>query len=230
LGGGLLAVTVFFTLSRGATLSMLTSLLFYGLWLVLRRIRRPAAPDANRALTTTVATVFIIFAVTAIHYLDFSEIYYRFNALATQQANEANVNSRLQARSAAIDMIEAHGIRGVGAGSFRYLFPEYLKNYPEIFLGGTQFWQHAHCDWLEIPIELGVAGCLILLAGAVWGAVWFIRRKFVWHSLSVPILLGCLATVLHAGFDFPFQCPAILATWGVLLAIAARWIDLETRT
>jgi len=33
--------------------------------------------------------------------------------------------------------------------------------------------------------------------------------------------------VIHAGFDFPFQCPAILVTWCILIAIAGRWIELE---
>jgi hypothetical protein len=65
--------------------------------------------------------------------------------------------------------------------------------------------------------------------GFGWGAVWFIRHQFVWHSLAVPVLLGCLATLIHAGFDFPFQCPAILATWCVLIVLAGRWLDLETK-
>ena len=207
LEGALLVGVVFFTLSRGAALSCGLSLVFFALWIALRRIRRPAAPDSNPALTASVGIVFITFAAISIHYLDFSEILDRFNALATQQANEVSVSSRVLARGAAVDMLQDCGLRGVGAGSFRYLFVNYIKNYPAIYDGGRQFWAHAHCDWLEIPIELGLAGSLLLLAGAAWGAQWFIRRKFVWHPLAVPLLLGCFATLMHAGFDFPFSVP-----------------------
>jgi O-antigen ligase len=227
LAAALLAGTIFFTLSRGAVLSFALSLALYGLWQVMRRVRRPSAPDSNPAVTATLATVFFIFAAFSIHFLDFSVIFGRFNSLANQKANEPNVSSRLLARSAAVDMIEARGLRGVGAGSFRYLYTEYVKNYPPIYQGGHQFWEHAHCDWLEIPIELGLAGSLLPVIGAGWGAVWFLRRRFVWNPLAVPILLGCLATFLHAGFDFPFQCPAILAAWCVLIAVAARSVELE---
>jgi O-antigen ligase len=130
-------------------------------------------------------------------------------------------------RNAAIDMMEAHGLRGVGAGGFRYLFPEYLKYYPEIYKGGNLYWEHAHCDWLEIPVELGLAGDLLVLCGAGWWIAVFVRRRALWSALAVPLILGCLQTVVHAGFDFPFQCPAIMVTWCMMIAIAGRWVELE---
>jgi hypothetical protein len=226
----LLTVALVFTLSRGAVLALGSSLVCYGLWLALRRIRRPAMSDSNPARTVTVALVFIVVAALSVRSLDFSGITERFSALATEKANEFSVATRLQARSAAVDMLKDAGVRGIGAGSFRYLFPEYVRHYPRIYNGGKWVWEHAHCDWLEIPIELGLAGDLLLLGGLGWGVAWFARRKFVWHPLGVPLLLGCLATVLHAGFDYPFQCPAILATWAVFIAIAGRWVDLETKS
>jgi O-antigen ligase len=126
------------------------------------------------------------------------------------------------ARSAAVDMLRARGGRGVGAGGFRHLFPEYVKHYPEIYQGGQLFWEHAHDDWLEIPIELGLAGCVIVAAGAAWWIRWFVRRRVLWHPLAAPLLIGCGQTLIHAGFDFPFQSPAILTTWCVMIAVAGK--------
>jgi O-antigen ligase len=171
--------------------------------------------------------MFIVFVAVVFRYLDFSEIWGRWDMIATQGSREVSVHSRVLVRDAAIDMLKTQGLRGVGAGGFRYLFPEYVQNYPEIYEGGTLYWEHAHCDWLEFPIELGLAGDLLILGGAGWWIAFFVRRRAFWNALAVPLLLGCLQTVIHAGFDFPFQCPAILVTWCMIVAIAGRWIELE---
>jgi hypothetical protein len=171
--------------------------------------------------------IFVLFALVAIHYTDFNEISARFDSLATKQSDEVDVSSRIFAHRAATDMLKAQGLRGVGAGCFRYLFPDYVKNYPAIYQNGQLLWLHAHCDWLEIPIELGLAGSLIVLGGAVWWIAWFVRQRVLWNPLAMVLLFGCFQTLVHAGFDFPFQCPAILATWCVLLTVAGRWAELE---
>jgi len=227
LGALFLAGAVIFTLSRGAVLSMSVTLAIFGVWFFLRRKFLPEAPGANPALSNAMFAVFALFIVVAVHYLNFSEIYGRWDTMITQKAQETSVHARLLARAAAVDMLKEQGIRGVGAGGFRYLFPRYVSRYPEIFDHGNLYWQHAHCDWLEIPIELGVAGDLLIVAGAGWGLIWFGRRRTLWNALVVPLLLGCLQTLIHAGFDFPFQCPAILTTWCVLVAVGGKWIELE---
>ena len=40
-------------------------------------------------------------------------------------------------------------------------------------------------------------------------------------------LLGWLQTLMHAWFDFPLQCPAILLTWCALLTAAGRWVEIS---
>jgi O-antigen ligase len=137
------------------------------------------------------------------------------------------VSARLEARAAGLAMLADHGWRGVGAGGFRHLFPNYVRRYPDIYDGGKLFWEHVHNDWIEIPIELGVAGTAILLAGTGYWLGMFFRRRAQWHSAMVPVLFGCAGTLLHAWIDFPFQCPAILVTWCVLLTLALRGLDLE---
>ena len=218
---------VFFTLSRGAVLTLTISVMLLCAWLMLRQRFLPKLPGANPVLKQTVIALFVVFILVVLRYLDFSEIYRRWDAFAEQGRSESSIYSRRLARAAAIGMIEDLGLRGVGAGCFRHRFPLYVMRFPPIYQGGNLYWEHAHCDWLEIPIELGLAGDLLVLLGAAWGMAWFARRRILWHPLAVPLLLGCLQTVLHAGFDFPFQCPAILTTWCVLLALAGRWIELE---
>jgi O-antigen ligase len=222
-----LAGAVAFTLSRGAMLTLALALLVLGAWFFLRRRLRPASSHAHPLIAKTIAALFIVFILAALYYLDLSTVYQRWDAMVTQQSKEESVWMRVSARAAAVDMLEACGGRGVGAGCFRHLFPEYSSRYPAIYQHGQLFWEHAHDDWLEIPIELGLVGDLLLLAGTGWWAVWFVRRKTLWNPLAVPLLLGCGQTLIHAGFDFPFQCPAILTTWCVLLTVAGRWMELE---
>jgi len=223
----LLVGFVFFTLSRGAILTLAVSTAILAGWFLLRWRVLPGIPGANPVIRMAIVAMFIVFVAVVFRYLDFSEIWGRWDMIATQGSREVSVHSRVLVRDAAIDMLKTQGLRGVGAGGFRYLFPEYVQNYPEIYEGGTLYWEHAHCDWLEFPIELGLAGDLLILGGAGWWIAFFVRRRAFWNALAVPLLLGCLQTVIHAGFDFPFQCPAILVTWCMIVAIAGRWIELE---
>ena len=226
-GALLLVGGVFFTLSRGAGLVMLIALALYAVWFYLRTRFRPQSPGHNPAVTKVISFFFLAFVVVAFRYIDFSDIATRWDSMLVQRSNEPDVRSRVMAREAASTMLGDHWVRGVGAGGFRQLFPQYIRHYPEVYQDGTLFWEHAHCDWLEIPIELGLAGDLLLLAGTGWWIAWFVRRGAIWHALAIPLLLGCLQTLMHAGFDFPLQCPAVLLTWCALLTAAGRWVEIS---
>jgi O-antigen ligase len=215
---------VLFTFSRGGALSLAAALGLFGVWFFLRRRYRPAGTSTDYRITVALTVIFGVFLLYVGRNLDFSEINHRFSALLDQQSVDDSVSTRLQARSAALSMLSDHWLRGVGAGGFRHRFPRYARNYPEIDRGGELFWEHAHNDWLEIPIELGLTGTVILLAGAGCAIGALVRGRRQWHSAMVPLLFGCVATLLHAFIDFPFQCPAILVTWCLLLTIACRMI------
>ena len=147
--------------------------------------------------------------------------------LVKDKDKEASAMSRTSAHRAAAEMLGDHWQRGVGAGSFRHLFPSYVKKHPEIYKDGKIFWDHAHNDWLEIPIELGLTGCLILLSGAGFVIVFLYRHRRGWPSPAIVLLLGAGQTLMHAWFDFPFQNPAILTTWLALIVLSLRWLEFE---
>lgn len=217
---------VVFTLSRGAALLLAAFLVLFIIWFVLQRQKRRHAPGINRTTQTVIIAMFAIVLAVALRDFDFGTIANRWDSLIVGRTNEFSVRTRLLARAAAIEMLKQHWLRGVGAGGFRYLFPEYAKHYPQIYDNGNLFWEHAHCDWLEIPIELGLAGDLLLVAGAGWWLAVFIRHRCWSNSITIPLLFGCLQVLSHALFDFPFQCPAIFTTWCVLLVVAGKWVEL----
>jgi O-antigen ligase len=159
--------------------------------------------------------------------VDFSSVYYRFEQLSKLQANDPSVVSRQLAREAATEMLGDYWTRGVGAGGFRYLFPEYIKDKPLIYERGQFFWEHAHNDWLEIPIELGITGTALLALGFGW-LVWVWMREGGWrHPLALMIIFGIGQVMVHAVMDFPFQNPAILCTWAALWIVGLRWLELD---
>jgi hypothetical protein len=57
---------------------------------------------------------------------------------------------------------------------------------------------------------------------------WRLARQRFWRNvLALLIVAGLLLTLVHSGADFVFQCPAILLTWALLFAGAARWAELD---
>ena len=224
----LLVFAVIFSLSRGAIISLVV---FGGAAVIALLLLR--FMSSTQSTTTPLVPVMIAVMILGtigymVRNIDFSAVRYRFEELAKLQASDPSYVSRKLAREAATEMYGDHWARGVGAGGFRFLFPEYVRHRPMIYEKGQLFWEHAHNDWLEIPIELGLAGVL-LLAGAVGWLGWtWSRFGGLRHPLALMIALGAGQILAHALIDFPFQCPAILVTWWALVIISLRWLELDS--
>jgi O-antigen ligase len=107
---------------------------------------------------------------------------------------------------------------GSGLGTFADLFRRYQ--------GGriTGFADHAHNDYAELILELGVAGlAIIVLLGAAyalrWRSVWRERGSRRRRLLQIAAGLGMLAMILHGLFDFNFHIPANAIFFSLLAGI-----------
>lgn len=221
------SLLVMFSYSRMSIILLLTLIVFTGVHLVIRLLRRTGSAryrPESLPLTLILAAVFCVCLVT----LKTDRIRERFSDLIANPA--AAILDRTLPRQAAADMFRDHWLYGWGAGCFRYGFPKYTKAYPEIHYfphGPRRYWEHAHNDLIEFPVELGVAG-MLPLAGVLGFAVWQLYRRRFWRNVvSLALALGCALIMLHAWVDFVFQNPAILLTWSVLLAGALRWTELD---
>ena len=116
LGGLFIIGGVFFTMSRGATLVLVIALGIYGAWFLMRGRYGPKAPGANSAVTKVVVILLFFFVAVAFRYIDFSEIYGRWNSMLVEGSSEPDVHSRVLARHAAGEMLRDHWLGGVGAG------------------------------------------------------------------------------------------------------------------
>jgi tetratricopeptide (TPR) repeat protein len=113
-----------------------------------------------------------------------------------------------------------HFPAGSGLGTFAFAFRRSAPYFPR------QTVDHAHCDWLEFLVELGLAGALFL-AGSIGLTLFRCCRRPRGDSsdpldpIRVACLLGTGAILLHSSVDFPLQIPALAALFSALLGCAA---------
>lgn len=105
---------------------------------------------------------------------------------------------------------------GTGLGTYGDLSP---ATQPAAVPGRVE---HAHCDPLELLVETGLVGSLLLAAAVFAFAVPMVRRCLAENDreralLAAGGLAALAATALHACVEFPLQIPAN-AAWAAAIA------------
>jgi O-antigen ligase len=116
--------------------------------------------------------------------------------------------------------VEATFPVGTGLGSFQQVYHQF----EDLALATPIYVNHAHNDYLELVLELGAPGLLLILLFLAWWGVTAIR---VWRSpLSTPF--GRAATIVtgvilvHSAVDYPLRTAAIAAIFGAAIALMAN--------
>jgi O-antigen ligase len=143
-----------------------------------------------------------------------------------QQGVSTIVGGRAEIATATLQMVRDFPLAGIGAGTFRFVFPQYRP--PDL----PAFATNVENDYLEFLVELGVIGCiplvLIALLPVVRG-VRLVRRtesQFV-RGMTLGSLLTVIALSLHAFADFNLRIPSNAALLVISLALicAASALD-----
>lgn len=211
--------------SRAATIFlmifMLAGLIGGGIWLA-----RGDSASTNRAVIGLLAVVFLLFLGGGVMALNYDEKIYAGLERLTTTDRVLSVDSRRIAANATWEMAQDRLLTGWGAGSFRYYFPVYERNY-SIWYQTNNRWEYAHNDYLQILAELGLIGLLTVAAGTACWLFKLVRHGAHTRPHSLVLVAGLLLLMVHAWVDLPLYCPAILLTWCVLWVIAARWAEFE---
>jgi O-antigen ligase len=128
---------------------------------------------------------------------------------------------RRKALPTILSMIRIYFPVGSGLGGFD---PIFRIHEPFDFLNSTYF-NRAHDDFLEIAMEAGLPGILLVIGGLIWWAIASVR---VWRAEpngrimrarlgSTIILLTAIASVV----DYPARTPMMMA----VLTLAACWLS-----
>ncbi|MGA0134551.1 MAG: O-antigen ligase family protein [Opitutales bacterium] len=124
---------------------------------------------------------------------------------------------------------------GWGAGSYRWVSPPYQAAQPELLRadGSVRYRAHyAHNDWLQLLAEVGLVGCVPVLAFCVW-LLRRLRQALMPGRPEAVVLGGTLLLFgLHAWFDLlvwftPVLYPLTLLT-AALLAFLSRSSSQES--
>jgi O-antigen ligase len=133
---------------------------------------------------------------------------------------DAAQDMRARALPTVVAMIRTYFPFGSGLGGFD---PIYRIHEPFDLLNLT-YHNHAHNDFLEIVLDAGLAGFVLLLSALLW---WTWRSARVWRSRPGPrhalprlgsamLLLVFIASI----FDYPARTPMIMA----MIVVAGVWL------
>lgn len=159
---------------------------------------RPASAAARITFGATAAAA-LLFAI----YIGLTPVLDRFAPDQLALGYEGRMRIAAAAARAGLDFLPF----GSGLGTFADVFRRYQVE------GLPGFVDHAHNDYAELFLELGVAGiaaaALLLIAyGTRWAQIlrgWPLRGL---GYLQVGAGLGMMAMLVHGAFDFNFHIPA----------------------
>jgi putative inorganic carbon (HCO3(-)) transporter len=216
---GFLLLTFALAQSRGAALALSTALIF-----MLACLGRKGLTAAIAAGTAAAGGAWLLGLRPVIEWI------FAGGAFATRSVR--NFAGRLELWSRAIYFIQDHPLTGIGMNTFRSLlqavYPTQLIR-PNVDIG------HAHSQWLQAALDLGIPG--LVAYQAMWVAV-AVMLLGTWRRAADPwlraITLG-LGGSLAAYFVFGLADAVALgakpgvAFWLLLALCAAAWQVANTR-
>jgi O-antigen ligase len=133
------------------------------------------------------------------------------------QGAATSVSSRQAILANSVELIREYAPAGSGLGTFEQVYrmgenPAQVDRY---------YVNHAHDDYLELAIETGVPGIVLMLLFLVWWG------RSVWRMLSSPAadhfaVAGAIASaaiLLHSAVDYPLRTAAMSAVFAVCIAL-----------
>lgn len=110
---------------------------------------------------------------------------------------------------------------GSGIGTFRELYPWY----EDATTVGTTYVNHAHNDLLELVIEAGIAGLIVLGLFLRWLAV---RAWQLWsgprsdNPVALAATLAIVLVLIHSLVDYPLRTAAVSGLMALCCILAVR--------
>jgi O-antigen ligase len=208
----IMAASVFLCQSRGGMFAVTVETVFLAIaWMRQFSLRKSAV-------------VFVLFCLVTASFLAW---------VAPRQVGARIVDvhdpARLLIHRDSIRMFAAHPLLGSGFGTFANVFPRYRVFYDGFVVN------NAHDDYLELLLEMGLAGFGV----AIWFLVLLYRdglrnlraaRLSPAAVISTAALAGCTGLLVHSFMDFNLHIPANAALFYVLCAIATAPIYARGRS
>lgn len=143
-------------------------------------------------------------------------------------SENATQDLRLRAMSTIVEMAKRYFPIGTGAGGFDPMF----RLHEPFTLLQQSYLNHAHNDWLEIVLEYGLLGLIMLAGATVW---WLWTTITAWrHKGPAGLLARCASAMvlligLASAVDYPARTPIMMALLVVIVGWAAPRQHREPR-
>lgn len=139
-----------------------------------------------------------------------------FGNFAGGITGSASIQERIEILEGSLRVAGHYFPLGSGLGTFPMVYP--MENAQSI---SRFIVNHAHNDYLEVVIELGLAGILVTLAFLVW---WTVTAARIWTSpdADVHARAGTLISailLLHSLVDYPLRTSALAAIFAVAIGL-----------
>jgi len=203
----LMFIGLLFSLSRAGIISFLVVCGFFFIVMLLRR-------QAGLKMTPVVLLI-----CTSLGYLSILETERVENRLKTLGDSQTilTLNGRTLAWKTAYHAIKDSPLKGYGLGTFAAVIPAYREP------GFSRRFYYAHNDYLQLWLEAGIAGSLLVLIGLViyWKKLW----RYLWKArermdyLVLGSAGGIMAIVLHSFIDFNLNLHANALLFFILAAL-----------
>lgn len=186
------------------------------------RTAKSARWDRLIRISLTLVPVVIVVIVGLMTYLSG-----RASSITRMLGNSGDTAAemRLEALSTVTELLRGQWLWGSGFGSFAKAF-QVVE--PDALLRPTYF-NHAHNDWLQFPIEGGLPAMVIALTAIGWLA-WTILRAIRQRTGSggpatiEQVTLATCFVFLAIGslVDYPLRQPSLMMVFAVLVVILVR--------
>jgi len=200
--------------SRMGNTAFFSSLMFSGL-LALFLMKKP-----SRSLIALLVSLLLIDVFIVGTWFGFEKVVTRIQQTGQYEPDTGRYQDqdRLNVDQETLAATKNFFIIGSGAGSFYTVFPAYrpaeIRNY----------FDHAHNDYLEILLEYGLIGLIIIsswLLLALYSAVRAIRinRDRLLIGIGFAALMSIVAFLMHSAVDFNLHIPSNAAYFVIILAL-----------
>jgi O-antigen ligase len=208
-----MAITTFFSLSRGGIVSFLVGTIILAVFIV---------SDSSSRKRLVPIFSFVVALFIYLIYLGLSPVVQRF----TQSGISSH--ERLLVWSASLTAFADFPVFGTGLGTFQHVFPIYKPD------GIEMFYQHAHNDYIEILLEFGIIGVLLvtLFLGFAGKYILTIRWRGREKYLKAAFVASLVSMGVFSLFDFNLHVPsnAILLSFILGLAVAMSRLEQHRRS
>ena len=109
---------------------------------------------------------------------------------------------------------------GTGLGTYQLIFPKYST------VPITLRYSHAHSDWVELLVETGLIGFVLIVITVMWFTQTYLKALRTMEprvrSLGIGIFVSLAAFSLHSIAEFNFHIPGNAYCFAILLGMALR--------